>query len=48
MHEDSSFSSDGNEEMVPVKAQPYLFGPVDDMEEMNFPTDGHLQKQINL
>ncbi|CAI2359536.1 unnamed protein product [Moneuplotes crassus] len=51
MHENSSASSLDDGEIQPVKAQPFLFGPggqTDDLDEINFPTDGHLQKQINI
>ena len=36
--------------MQPVKAQPFLFedAGVDDLNDMGFPTDKHLQKQINI
>ena len=49
MHENSSTSSLGDEEVQPVKAQPFLFGAEDhDMEDMGFPTDKHLHGQINI
>jgi len=50
MHENSSESSLGDEDVQPIKAQPFLFGngDNDDMDEMKFPSDGHLQKQINI
>ena len=48
MHENSSASSLEDGEELPVKAQPFLFGEKDDMSEMKFPSDGHLQNQINI
>lgn len=48
LHEDSSASSLGDEDVQPVKAQPFLFGDSEDMNSMNFPTDNHLQSHINI
>jgi hypothetical protein len=49
LHENSSASSLGDEEVRPIKAQPFLFGDKDDdMNEMCFPTDSHLQNHINI
>ena len=46
MHENSSSSS--LEEVKPVKAQPFLFGPEDndDMLDMNYPSDNHMKKEF--